>query len=167
VLLRIFNSRADVSRPVFPSTLTNAATTPAGVSLQKLSDASGLRFTDRLLVIGVLQTEALGALTANASAVTLVRPDRPYPNPERADIVWVLGINREQALDQPLETALRSLAPGGRLFIELCTVEAAEKAASIAIHLRHRGIQGVRIKALRSHIVQVGGHAPAQRRRAA
>lgn len=158
----------EVSSIRVPTVAPAAVCAPAGVTLKRLSQASGLRPGDRLLVTGILRAESLVALGATgASTVTLVRPDRLYPNPERADVVWVLGIDREEALDRPLKTALRCLAPGSRLLIELCTVEAADAAAAIATHLRRRGIGTVRVEPLRSGIVLVRGCVPAPQRRAA
>ena len=143
--------------------------TPAGVALKRLSHASGLRRVDRLLVSGVLQAEAVAALAATAaSVVTLVRPDRPYPNPDRADVVWVLGIDRDpDGTERRLEIALQCLVPGGRLLIEVCTLDASEQAGAIAAHVRRRGIETVCVEPLRSGVVLVRGQAPAQQRRAA
>jgi hypothetical protein len=161
-------SAADVSVALVPMLTSAAVCTPANVPLKRLSQASGLRVVDRLLVLGVLQAEALAALTATgASSVTLVRPDRPYPNLERADVVWVLGIDREEVLERRLTMAVRCLAPGGCLLIELCTVEAAEHSAAIAAHLRREGIERVRVEPLRLGSVLVRGYSSAHQRRAA
>jgi hypothetical protein len=142
--------------------------TPAGIRLKRLAQASGLQCADRLLVSGILQAEVVAALAAtDVSAITLVRPDRPYPNPKDADVVWMLGIDRDDGTDQRLGSALRCLVPGGRLLIELVTAEAVEQAAAIAALLRRRGMETVRVEPLRPGISLVRGRAPAQRRQAA
>ena len=159
---------ADISAALVPTLTPAQACTPAGVSLKRLSQAAGLCRADRLLVSGFLRAEALAALTATgASAVTLVRPDRPYPNPERADVVWVLGVDRDDAIEPRLGMALRCLAPGARLLIELCTADTSRQAAALAALLRRQGMETVRVEPLRSGVVLVRGHAPAQQRRAA
>lgn len=168
MFLRIFSSGADVSRPFFPSTLTNAATTPAGVSLQKLSDASGLQFTDRLLIIGILTSEALGAIVASgASSVTLIRPGQPYPNAAQADVIWLLDIDRTHLITLRLRTAVKCLAPGARLLVELSMVDSAREAGTLAAHLHTQGLENVRIEELHSRVSIVHGCAPVQRRKAA
>lgn len=163
-----FGSGADVLRPVFPSTVTNVARTPAGVSFERLSQASGFQSTDRLLVIGILRTETLGALVAmGASSVTLIRPEQPYPSPAQADVVWLLDIDRIEVIMPRLRTGLRCLAPGARLLVELSTVDAAAEAGLLAARLRVQGLEAVRIEELHPGIAIVHGCAPAQRRQAA
>jgi hypothetical protein len=161
-------SAAGVSAALVPTLTPAPVCTPAGVLLKRLSQAAGLRRVDRLLVSGFLHADALCALTATGvSAVALVRPDRPYPNPERADVVWVLGVDRDDAIEPRLGMALRCLAPAARLLIELCTIESSRQASAIVALLRRRGIETVRVEPLRSGVVLVRGHAPTQRRRAA
>jgi hypothetical protein len=163
-----FNSDADVLRPIFPAALTNAVRTPAGISFERLSRASGLQITDRLLVMGILSAEALGALIAmGTSAVTLIRPERPYPSPAQADVVWLLDIDRMDVMTPRLRTGLRCLASGGRLLIELSAAESAAEAGSLAARLRFQGLQSVRIEELRPGVALVRGCARPQRRRAA
>ena len=128
-----FDSDADVLRPIFPAAVTNAVRTPAGISFERLSRASGLQMTDRLLVMGILSAEALGALVAmGTSAVTLIRPERPYPSPAQADVVWLLDIDRMDVMTPRLRTGLRCLASGGRLLIELSAAESAAEAGSLS-----------------------------------
>ena len=74
----LFGDGADVLRPIFPTTVTNTARTPAGVSFERLSQASGLQITDRLLAIGILSAEALGALVAMGNG--------DDPDPARATV---------------------------------------------------------------------------------
>ena len=164
----LFGGGADVLRPIFPATVTNTARTPAGVSFERLSQASGLQITDRLLVIGILSAEALGALVAMGnSAVVLIRPERPYPSPAQADVVWLLDVDRIELMTPRLRTGLRCLAPGGRLLIELSTAESAGEAGSLRARLRVQGLQSVRIEELRPGVALVRGCARPQRRRAA
>ena len=168
MFLRIFNSRANVSRPVLQSTLTNAATTPTGLSLERLSQASGLRSTDRLLIIGILPTEALGALVAmGASAMTLIRPGHPYPSPAQADVVWLLDIDRTDLIMSRLRTAVKCLAPGARLLVKLPAVDSGREAGRLAAHLHTQGLENIRIEELHSSVAIVQGCAPVQRRKAA
>jgi hypothetical protein len=148
--------------------VTNAVRTPAGISFERLSRASGLQLTDRLLVMGILSAETLGALIAmGTSAVTLIRPERPYPSPAQADVVWLLDIDRMDVMTPRLRTGFRCLAPGARLLIELSTAESAGEAGSLAARLRVQGLHSVRIEELRPGIAIVCGCAPPQRRRAA
>ena len=163
-----FGGGADVLRPVFPSTVTNAARTPAGASFERLSQASGFQLTDRLLVIGILPTETLGALVASgASSVTLVRPGQPYPSPAQADVIWLLDIDRIELITLRLRTGVRCLAPGARLLIELSTIDSAREAGRLAARLRVQGLEAVRIEELHPGLAIVHGCAPAQRRQAA
>ena len=163
-----FGGGTDVFRPIFPVTVTNTARTPAGASFERLSQASGLQITDRLLVMGILSAEALGALIAmGTSAVTLIRPERPYPSPAQADVVWLFDIDRMDVMTPRLRTGLRCLASGGRLLIELSAAESAAEAGSLAARLRFQGLQSVRIEELRPGVALVRGCARPQLRRVA
>jgi hypothetical protein len=136
--------------------------------LEQLSRASGLQLTDRLLVMGILSAETLGAVIAmGTSAVTLIRPEGPYPSLPQADVVWLLDIDRIDVMTARLRTGLRCLAPGARLLIELSTAESAREAGSIWARLRVQGLQSVRIEELRPGVALVCGCARRQRRRAA
>lgn len=151
-----------------PSVERAPASTPAGISVKRLAQASGLEWTDRLLVNGILQGEAVTALAATGvSAVTLVRPDRSCPRPERAEVVWLLGVDRVNGTEQRLGSALQCLVPGGRLLVEFITSGPAQRAAALAALLRRRGMEAVRVETLHADVVLVRGRAPAQRRRAA
>ena len=146
----------------------SAARTPAGIPLKRLVQASALQRSCRLLVTGVLAEDALAALVATGVAsVTLVRPFHPYPDPQRADVIWVLGLDREETLSVRLGTALRCLAPGGRLLLELCGMGADQQAMSLAVRLRYHSLATVRVEALRPGVVLVRGNAPAHQQRAA
>ena len=149
-----------------------ASRTEAGVPLKRLAQASGLSAADRLLVIGRIPADALGELSrGSAAAVTMVRPGGPYPNPDRADVVWVLGLDDAAAIEPRLRLAFRCLAPGARILVELCATDGMADAPTVAARLRHQGLQVVRIEVLKPAVVLVRGCAPVrhcqQQRRAA
>lgn len=143
--------------------LAMASRTGAGVPLKRLAQASGLSATDRLLVTGSIPAEVLADLArGGAAALTLVQPGRPYPNPDRADVVWVLSLDDAAAFEQRLRLAFRCLAPGARLLAELCTPDAISDAPAVAARLRHQGLELVRIEVLKPAVVLVRGCAPVE-----
>ena len=104
-------SAADVS-VVVPMLTSAAVCTPAHVPLKRLSQASGPRVRPSA-VLGVLQAEALAALTATgASCGDTGSAWSTLSDLERADVVGA-GIDREEVLKRRLTMAVRCLASGG------------------------------------------------------
>lgn len=136
---------------------------PPQRSLRRLAQATGLHPQDRLLIIGMIDVEALaGLVRSGVASVTVLHPNRPYPAWEQADVVWVVGIEDAGGAAAAVRLAHRCLVPGGRLLVELCTAEALTGAADIAGGLCRRGFSIVRTERLNPGTALVRGCSPAQ-----
>ena len=165
--------------PVYPTDTAHTAfpalaSVPAAIarsrspqgSLRRLAQATGLRPQDRLLIIGMIDGEALaGLVRSGVASVTVLHPNRPYPAGEQADVVWIVGVEEAGGAAAAVRLAHRCLVPGGRLLVELCTAEALTGAADIAGGLFRRGFSIVRTERLNPGTALVRGCAPLPRLR--
>lgn len=161
------NDSTDTAVAAFPAPASALAAMPqprpAQLSLKRLAQATGLSPHDRLLIIGVVDGEALAGLVRfGVASLAVLHPQRPCPSWERADVVWLVGIGDAGTAAEPLGLAHRCLAPGGRLLVELCTAHAAAGAADLAGGLVRRGFSIVRTERLNPCISLVRGRAPCE-----